>query len=81
MSLKDLSKILYQRQEHRMKQREDERAQAKLREQRLLKTAARSRALRASRKAHASPEKDENPTPGGGSSSSLLDFARNLETR
>ena len=43
-----------------MKQRELEIQQAKLREQRLLKTAARSRALRQSRKDHASsPEKNE----------------------
>ena len=61
-----------------MKQRELEIQQAKLREQRLLKTAARSRALRQSRKDHASsPEKNE----GEKGNNSLMDFARNLETR
>jgi hypothetical protein len=72
-----LSRVLYQRQEQRMKQRELEIQQAKLREQRLLKTAARSRALRQSRKDHASsPEKNEEK-----GNNSLMDFARNLETR
>ena len=51
--LRELSKVLYDRQEHRKRKREFARQQAKLREQRLLKTAARARALRASRKAHA----------------------------
>ena len=76
--LRELSSILYQRQEQRMEQREYERAQAKLREQRLLKTAARSRALRASRKAHGGAPKEEVKSAGN---SSLLNFARNLETR
>ena len=82
--LRELSSILYQRQEQRMEQREYERAQAKLREQRLLKTAARSRALRASRKSHgvdgnaADTAKESSSTAGN---NSLLNFARNLETR
>ena len=51
--LRELTKVLHDRQEHRMRKREFTRQQAKAREQRLLKTAARARALRASRKAHA----------------------------
>ena len=50
--LRELSKVLHDRQEHRMRKREFARQQAKARERRLLKTAARARALRASRKAH-----------------------------
>jgi len=83
--LTELSRILYQRQEQRMEERQYEEEQAKLREQRLLKTAARSRALRHSRKNHPVDSSGSQESSSGGDlspgGSNLLDFARNLETR
>ena len=79
--LTELSRILYQRQEQRMEERQYEEEQAKLREQRLLKTAARSRALRQSRKNHPVDSGSQDSSGDLGRGSNLLDFARNLETR
>ncbi len=62
--LRELCAVLHERQEHRMRKRIFEREQAKLREQRLLKTVARARALRKSRAAHDVIEQAEaSPAP------------------